>query len=125
LRAQSVVSDSLPIAQQLAWLPNTITNAPPYVNATAGSLYQGIASTTLPSTSLPIPTSATTQSIAATPIARSTKPLVGMGAGIFLFVAGGAISGYDWWRSRRMPAPVQESLVDLLEDDLLDDDQEL
>jgi hypothetical protein len=45
-----------------------------------------------------------------------------MGAGIFLFVAGGAISVYNWLRSHRMPAPARQvTEAEQLENDLLDD----
>jgi hypothetical protein len=56
-------------------------------------------------------------------VVRPTVLPLSMGAGIFLFVAGGAISGYDWLRSRRLPTLAHDLLEDdLLEDDLLEDD---
>jgi hypothetical protein len=51
-----------------------------------------------------------------------------MSAGLFLFAAGGSLSGYDWLRARRLPAPpvpAQDEPLGVLDDDLLEDDQEL
>ena len=129
LHEQSVVADSSPTSPLNAWSQGVISAAPSYVNATSGALYHGIARTTpLPVASLPTPMPAATWRITIPPAARPTALPLGMGAGIFLFVAGGAISGYDWLRSRRLPsspAPAQEELIDVLDDDLLQDDQDL
>jgi hypothetical protein len=94
-----------------------------YANATSGALYRGVASATpTPSFSSPTPAPAPRRQDDP-PVVRSTALPLGMGAGIFLFVAGGAISGYDWLRSRRLPALAHDLLEDdLLEDDLLEDD---
>jgi hypothetical protein len=44
-----------------------------------------------------------------------------MRAGMLLFATGGAISGYDWLRSRRIAspsAPAEDQSLDLLDGDL-------
>ena len=102
LHAQSVVADSSPTPLLNAWSQGAITAAPPYVNATSGLLYHGIArATPLPSASLATPIPAATRRITAPPAAQPTALPLDMRAGIFLSVAGGAMSGYDWLRSRR------------------------
>ena len=63
----------------------------------------------------------------AAPAGRPPALPLGMGAGIFLFAAGSAVSGYDWLRSRRMPspAPAQDEPINLLDADLPQEDQDL
>jgi hypothetical protein len=98
--------------------------APSYANAASGALYRGVVSTTpTPSFSSPTPAPAPRRQDDP-PVVRSTVLPLSMGAGIFLFVAGGAISGYDWLRSRRLPAPAHAALEnDELENDELENDE--
>ena len=97
--------------------------APSYANATSGTLYHGVArATSTPSFSTPTSAPAL-QRKDAPPVVRPAALPLSMGAGIFLFVAGGTISGYDWLRSRRRHAPAQDQEDDqLLDDELLEDD---
>ena len=128
MHAQSVVDDSSPTPPHV-WPQGAITGVPAFANATAGALYHGVArATPIILLSTPIHAAPATQPEDATPVAHPSKLSLGMGVGIFLFAAGGAISGYDWLRSRRMPsssALAQAEPLDLLDDDLLEDEQDL
>jgi hypothetical protein len=118
LHEQSIVADSSPMPPLNAWSQGAITAAPSYVNATSGVLYDGVARTTpLLSASLPTPIPAATRRSTALAVARPTALPLGMGGGIFLLVAGGAMSGYDWLRSRRIPsAPASGAPEELCEE---------
>jgi len=106
----------------MMWLQSARAAGPSYANATSGALYRGVARATVrPSFSTPTSTP-TPQRENATPVVRSTALPLSMGAGIFLFIAGGAISGYDWLRARRIPVPAADQEDDELDDDLLDAD---
>ncbi|MEO7913308.1 MAG: hypothetical protein ABIV47_26970 [Roseiflexaceae bacterium] len=96
---------------------------PSYANATSGALYSGVAGTTsTPLFSTLTPSPAPQREHAAPVVPPAAMPL-SMSAGICLFIAGGAISGYDWLRSRRRPAPAQAELdAELLDTDPLDAD---
>jgi hypothetical protein len=129
LHQQSIVSDSSQQLRLPAWSQGAITAAPSYANATSGALYHGVArATPIPSFSTPTHALPAPQRQDAPPAVRPTALPLGMGAGIFLFVAGGAISGYNWLRSRRMPwshVPAHDEVSDELDADLLEDDQDL
>jgi len=121
LRQQSLGSDSLPTPLK-EWSPGVITAAPSYINDTSGALYRGASATPRPLFStLTLAPAPSRENIA--PAVRSAELPMSMGAGIFLFVAGGVISIYNWLRSRRMPAPARDQAEnEQLEDDLLDAD---
>jgi hypothetical protein len=102
------------------WSPGAITAAPSYANATSGALYRGARATPRPSFSTFTLAAAPTREHAV-PIVRSTELPLSMGAGIFLFVAGGAISVYNWLRSQRVLVSAQAT-SEVEQDDLLDAD---
>jgi hypothetical protein len=125
LHAQSINGNSSP-TPPLVWTQGAIAAAPSYANATAGALYHGVArATSIILLSTPTHAPLVTQHLDATPVARPLGLSLGMGVGMFLFVAGSAMSGYDWLRARRMPspsAPAQDELLDVLEGELLEED---
>jgi hypothetical protein len=119
LSQASLGSDSLPQSWAREGLQHAITAAPSYANATSGASYHGVAHIT-PSLSLSTPTAAPTALGEDTPpIVRPAALPLSMGAGIFLFLAGSMISGYDWLHSRRIALPpelIEAELIDQLED---------
>jgi len=128
LQLQSVVDDSPLLLWLPTWSQGAFTAAPSYANATSGVLYRGVArATPIHSFSTPtnIPSAAYHEDVA--PDGRPPASPMGMGTGIFLFVAGAAVFGYDWLRSRRMPprAPAQDELFNVLDADLPEEDQDL
>jgi hypothetical protein len=117
LHQQSMPSDSvqqLPEAAQ-----DTISAGPAYANPIAGALYRGVASAT-PAPVLGTPTAAPSRQHDRQPAAQPAGLPVSLGVGMFLFLAGSVISGYDWMRSRRgalPPVTVEAELIDQLEDE--------
>jgi hypothetical protein len=129
MHQQSLGNDASPTLSLFVGSPDVSTAVLAYVNATAGALYRGVARAT-PITTLNTPAHAlpATQRLDSSPDVRPTELPLGTRAGVFLFVTGGVISGYDWLRARRLPvppAPTEEALLGVLEDELLEDDQEL
>jgi hypothetical protein len=124
LHVQAIANHATPTLP--AWSQGSITAAPAYSNATAGARYRGAASAT-PISTFSTPTQAlrATQRVDAPPISRSTRLPLAMYIGIFLFGVGSVISGYDWLRTRRMPAflaPAEDMPLELLDRELLEDD---
>jgi hypothetical protein len=122
LRQQFIASNSAPVLQLPEAQPPAIIAASSYANPTSGVLYRGSVRAT-PGSSPSTPTTAApaTGRQDEPPVARSAILPLSMGAGLFLFLAGSVISGYDWMRSRRTvlpPVTDQALLLDPLEDEL-------
>jgi len=97
---------------------SSITAAPPYANSTAGALYRGIARATPAPPSSPVPAPAVPRRAAAPAAAQAATPPLGLGVGLFLFVAGGAMAGYDRLRPRQMLYPPEPGAPEELCDDI-------
>lgn len=87
---------------------DAITALPSYAYPTGGVLYRGVAPTPSAPASPPalVPHRAPR---AAAPSSGRSGAQLGMGAGLFLCAAGGAIAGYDQLRARRLPMPIPTS----------------
>ena len=88
----------------LAIWNDSLTAAPAYANATAGALYRGVVRATPAPSSSPMPAPAAPRATVAPSAERLAAPF-GLGAGLFLCAAGGAMAGYDRLRSRPAPQP--------------------